>query len=172
MPDLDPRTILDTPMADNDAGASTIRGYLVALLAAVWDRHEYFSGKYAFGNSGWHWDLYAALIKAGHIPGRFDEYGDVEDADRPAGDRLIAAAIQALGAPVEDDDRHIIDVTENGWTIKHPLSCRPNLFDCPVNKAATRDLTEASAELGRFACDVDDDGHFTIGQRVEEADRA
>lgn len=102
--DIDPRVILDTPMDQNDSGATTIRGYLVALLAEVWEHGEGFSGKRPFGTSGWHWDLYAALIKAGHIPGRFDEYGDVEDADNKAGDKLIAAAIRALDAPTEKTD--------------------------------------------------------------------
>lgn len=97
MPDIDSRTILDTPMEPNDSGATTIRGYLVALLAAVWDQSEGFSGKRPFGNSGWDWDLYGALVKAGHINGRFDEDGYIEDVDEQTGDRLIRAAIQALG---------------------------------------------------------------------------
>lgn len=97
--DIEPRIILDTPMSDNDSGAITIRGYLVALLAAVWTEGEGFSGKRPFGNSGWHWDLYGALVKAGHITGRFDEDGYVEDADGRAGDDLIAAAIKALDVP-------------------------------------------------------------------------
>jgi len=29
-----------------------------------------------------------------------------------------------------DDDRHLVKVDEDGWTVQHPLSCRPNLFTC------------------------------------------
>jgi len=93
----DPRTVLDTPMGDNDANADTIRDYLVCLLADVWKHGEGFNGKRPFGNSGWEWELYAALVKAGHITGRFDEDGFIEDADRQAGDALVAAAIESLG---------------------------------------------------------------------------
>ncbi len=88
--------ILDTPMEVNDAEAATIREYLVALAAGVWNQGEGFSGKRPFGSSGWEWDLYDALVTAGHITGTVDSRGTV-DADRSAGDRLIAAAIQALG---------------------------------------------------------------------------
>lgn len=77
MPDKTPTAleILDTPMEPNDSGATTVRGYLIALLAAVWEHGEDFSGKRPFGNSGWTWDLYGALVKAGHIDGTFDEDG-------------------------------------------------------------------------------------------------
>jgi hypothetical protein len=84
-------------MGDNDAHAGTIRDYLVCLLADVWKYGEGFNGKRPFGNSGWEWEIYAALVKAGHITGRFDEDGYIEDADRTTGDALVAAAIQALG---------------------------------------------------------------------------
>lgn len=33
------------------------------------------------------------------------------------------------------DDRHLVKVADgedgDGWTVQHPLSCRPNLFTCP-----------------------------------------
>jgi hypothetical protein len=90
--------ILDTPMQDNDAGAATIRRYLVALLVALWHEGEGFSGKRPFGNSGWEWDLLAALAKAGHVSGKFDEDGYLEEVDQVAGERMIAEAIEALGA--------------------------------------------------------------------------
>jgi hypothetical protein len=91
------RQILDTPMGTNDAGAATIRGYLVALLEALWDQGEGFSGKRPLGNSGWDYDLYAALGNAGHIRCAFDSDGYIDDMDETAGNRLIKAAIAALG---------------------------------------------------------------------------
>jgi hypothetical protein len=93
----DPRTVLDTPMGDNDADAATIRDYLLRLLSDVWRYGEGFDGKRPFGNSGWEWEVYGALVKAGHIDGRFDEDGYIEDADRQAGDALVASAIKVLG---------------------------------------------------------------------------
>jgi hypothetical protein len=88
--------ILATPMEGNDADASTIREYLVALLATLWDEGEGFSGKRPFGNSGWHWDLYEALVKAERMPGTFDENGYLEDVDTTKAAELIRRAIKAL----------------------------------------------------------------------------
>jgi hypothetical protein len=101
MTDPAPRMILDTPMGTNDAGATTIRGYLIRLLAELWDAGECFSGKHPFGNSDWEGEPLVALARAGHVTARFDADGYVEDLDEEAGRRLITAAIQALGAPGE-----------------------------------------------------------------------
>jgi hypothetical protein len=94
-------TILGLPMrSNNDAEAATVRDYLIALLAGVWSQGEGFSGKRPFGNSGWEYDLYTALGAADLIPITFDEEGFIDeltDDARAKGDRLIAAAIQALG---------------------------------------------------------------------------
>lgn len=94
---LTPQQILDTPMESNDAEATTIRGYLVELLHSVWTEREGFSGKRPFGNSGWSWDLYAALVAAGHVKGKTDADGYLEDVDERTADRLVSAAIKALG---------------------------------------------------------------------------
>jgi hypothetical protein len=91
--------VLAVAMDDDDSGATTIRGYLVGLAAAVWNEGECFSGKRPFGNSGWHWDVYAALVKEGLITGTFDEYDGLDDADTDKGNELIAAALQALAEP-------------------------------------------------------------------------
>ncbi|TDD37844.1 hypothetical protein E1287_07240 [Actinomadura sp. KC06] len=96
----DGATVLDVRMGENDAGAATIREYLTALLTALWSTGEGFSGKRPFGNSGWDWDLIAALAKAGRITATFDEDGllDRLDSDQERkGQRLIAEAIRALG---------------------------------------------------------------------------
>lgn len=58
-------------------GLLTIREYLCALLTKLWAEGEGFNGKYPFGNSGWEYDLYAALIGAGAVEGSLDEDGRV-----------------------------------------------------------------------------------------------
>jgi hypothetical protein len=98
-----PQEVLDTPMGPNDSGATTIRGYLKALLTAVWRKEEGFSGKRPFGNSGWVYDVYQAMVKAGHVPGKLDQDGYMEHMTRDAkeqADNMIAAAIASL-LPVE-----------------------------------------------------------------------
>lgn len=92
-----PQQVLDCPMEPNDSGADTIRGYLVALLATLWREEEGFSGKRPFGNSGWPWDLFVPLVKAGLLTGKLDEDGCLDDCDWRAGDEMITQAIQALG---------------------------------------------------------------------------
>jgi len=95
-----PQQILALPMGENDADAATIREYLIALLAALWDEKEGFNGKRPFGNSGWDGDFVAALIQAGAIEGELDEDGYIVRCDDDAAETLIAA-IQALGTVAE-----------------------------------------------------------------------
>lgn len=88
--------ILDLPMEDNDAKAKTIREYLRALLTRLWTEEEGFSGKRPFGNSGWTWDIYRALVKGGAIKGEIDSEGDMIGHDQEAADTLILEAIAKL----------------------------------------------------------------------------
>lgn len=95
-------SILDIHMNPdtNDAGANTIRGYLVALLAELWEKGEGFSGKRPFGNSGWEHELYRALADDGEIEANYYTYDDgfveVDGYDTVKGNRLIARAIRDL----------------------------------------------------------------------------
>lgn len=92
------RQVLDLPLPDNDANAETVRDYLVALLLEVWDQEQGFSGKRPFGNSGWQYEIYVPLIRAGLVPGSLDEYDSPnEDFSHRDADKLILAAIQELG---------------------------------------------------------------------------
>lgn len=96
-----PREILALPLRpDNDAGATTVRGYLVELLAVLWDEGEMFSGKRPFGESGWVYELYQALATAGLVSVVLDEDGFFDtfpDSQRRRADKLIADAIRSLG---------------------------------------------------------------------------
>lgn len=99
MADVTPAQVLDLPMQQNDSGADTIRGYLLALLAAVWTKGEGFSGKRPFGSSSWEGDLYVALVRSGAIDGGLDEDGYLDtlsDDEECKGDRLITEAIRSL----------------------------------------------------------------------------
>lgn len=71
-------------MQENDSGAYTVKGYLKALLIAVWDEGESFSGKRPFGNSGWDYDILTALVDAGLAK------------DYPSATKLVFKAITAL----------------------------------------------------------------------------
>lgn len=88
--------ILDIEMEQNDAGATTVREYLKALLTTLWAEGEGFSGKRPFGNSGWEFDLYKPLIKAGAVVGKLDEDGCIDSVDKGAAFRAIQEAIKEL----------------------------------------------------------------------------
>lgn len=96
-------------------------------------------------------------------------------ADNPAIERMIrqladeAEALARDGLLLGDDSGHIIEFRPDGWTIQHPLACRPNLFACPVNRAAEHDLAGGEVPPGRYECEVNDIGdRFLIGDRLPE----
>jgi len=92
-----PQQILALPMQGNDADAATIGGYLIKLLATLWNEKDGFDGKRPFGNSDWDGELVVALIRADAVEGELDEDGYIERCDDDAVEKLIAAAIQELG---------------------------------------------------------------------------
>lgn len=94
----DPLVVLAVQMdpLENDAGASSVREYLVTLLATLWYEQEGFGGKRPFGNSSWDYEIYKPLIREGLMDGSFDEDGYVEEIDTKTGHKLVAQAIQAL----------------------------------------------------------------------------
>lgn len=86
------------PMQPNDAEAATVGEYLCKLLELVWIEGEGFSGKRPFGNSGWKYEVYPALIKSGLVSGKLDDEGYVATLDKEAADKIILAAInEAFG---------------------------------------------------------------------------
>ena len=84
------------PMQENDAGAKTIGEYLEKLLLTLWDEEDGFSGKRPFGNSGWKWEVYNALISAKVVKGKLDEDGDIEEVDFSMADDVVRNIIIAL----------------------------------------------------------------------------
>ena len=90
---VNPQSILELPMSSNDARAKTIKDYLIRLLLTVWDEGERFSGKRPFGNSGWEYDLYNALISAKII----ESYTCGCPENKKEAHNLITDAILSLG---------------------------------------------------------------------------
>lgn len=93
------KAALDAPMRTdengvvaNEAGAGTVREFLVALLAELWRDPP----KRMWGESGWDSPLEEALIKAGLVEGVLDEDGYVASSDGGAYGSLVTDAIHAL----------------------------------------------------------------------------
>jgi len=93
-----PDEILDLPMdpLNNDAGASSVREYLIDLLTLIVEYGDE-AIKRPFGNSGWSYELYRPLAKAGLIEGEYDEEeGWIKRLDIPHGRRLLLEAIKSM----------------------------------------------------------------------------
>jgi len=76
-----------------------IKEYLKALLRRLWDEGENFSGKRPFGDSGWEYDLYATLIRAGAVEGTLDDDGYVDrfdDSEIKKANKIIFDCIDSL----------------------------------------------------------------------------
>lgn len=95
------RQVLDLPVPRWEPDA-TVRDYLTALLARLWDGEADPTYGMA-GNSDWRYDIYEALLTAGLIRSwkdgwgvgyRDDDQHHREDVHRA--DRLVFAAIEAL----------------------------------------------------------------------------
>lgn len=90
-----PYQVLALEMGRNDADAATVGDYLIALLAKVWQEGEEFNGKRPFGNSGWEYELYLPLVRAGYVVGTIVD-DELDDCDIETARELIANAIEAL----------------------------------------------------------------------------
>lgn len=89
-----PEQVLALPMGGEQA---TVQYHLIKLLMTLWDQKEGFNGKRPYGESGWEFDFYEPLVRAGFIDGDFDEDdGYLNDYDEVAGNRMIANAIKSL----------------------------------------------------------------------------
>lgn len=89
-------SVLDLPMQENDAGAKTIREYLKGLLHVLWNEGEGFSGKRPFGNGGWEYEIYTALVMGKAVKGELTEDGYIDSVDEKAANELIFEAIESL----------------------------------------------------------------------------
>lgn len=113
----------------------------------------------------------------------------METADRPYTDADIELVENAHGAVnrrrarqmldalldsgrwlrLDPDEPHLIEFRTDGWTIQHPVRCRPNLFACLVNRVG-ESLEGPSGPPpegpGVYECWLDD-GNLVIGGRPD-----
>lgn len=80
----------------------TVREYLATLLQTLWIEGANFNSKRPFGNSGWKYDVMAALVKGGFIFGQFDVHGYLEDCDEETGNQIISDLIRRMGQSQTD----------------------------------------------------------------------
>jgi len=90
------KEVLDFEYDRWDLGKCSIRHYLLELLRTVWTEEEGFSGKRPFGNSGWQWDVYSALVSGEFIEGELDSDGFLDSFDKEEAEKLILNCIAYL----------------------------------------------------------------------------
>lgn len=56
------------------------------------------------------------------------------------------------------DPRHIVVLTETGWYLNHPFSCRPNVEECEMNEYVGRNADDFMDRYspGRYAIESDE----------------
>lgn len=91
---MDYNDILKVSMQKNDAGVNTIGQYLGKLLQDLWDEGEGFSSKRPFGNSGWQYELYTALVASGHVVGFIGDDGYLDSVDVDDAHKVVKDAIK------------------------------------------------------------------------------
>lgn len=92
-------------------------------------------------------------------PALHEEYAKLRDEVQ-----RLRTQLDDLGA---NQTEHVIDIKPDGWTIKHPLACRPELFNCPVhNAAAAREFADPHPGPGRYGVSLSETGWIVIGEPV------
>lgn len=91
---IDVTLVLSFPMKENSADAKNIGEYLYKLLYNVYNMGESFSGKKPFGNGGWEYELYEALVVGDFIKGSLDEDGSIVEVDEKAAHAVIFKCIK------------------------------------------------------------------------------
>ena len=90
---------LDTRFKSDIGDSETIRQYLYQLLRSVWRENEEFSGKRPFGNSGWQYDVYKALVDGGYVSAEFSDSGEILHIDEREADEFVLDLIHYVFYP-------------------------------------------------------------------------
>lgn len=92
---------------------------------------------------------------------------DTDPAIRREYRRAAKAIIDVVLTRLDDgEDFHVVEFRPGHWIIRHPMSCRPALFECPVNLAGQEAFLEPPDGLGRFRLDLTD-GRLVVGEQVQ-----
>lgn len=91
MPQVDIKDVLKM-----DVEGTSLRVMLKDLLTMVLLQGEQFDGKRPWGDSGWEFDIYRAMVLNGFIKGTVDEYGDIYNYSVAECDELILRCVEEI----------------------------------------------------------------------------
>lgn len=89
---------------------------------------------------------------------------DIQDSWRTRVAPAVGAALYAID-PSFADPHHVLLIGGLGWTMQHPLSCRPDLLSCPVPGLVSEQRIDATLPDGRYPVYVDR-GRVTLGDAL------
>ena len=91
---MDYSEIVNCPIDDDDnIGVETVGEYIEAIIIELFETEEAFDSKRPFGNSGWVYNIYHALIKGGYVEGTLDEDGYIDTFDEECANQLVLELI-------------------------------------------------------------------------------
>lgn len=88
-------------------------------------------------------------------------------ADYPDQQDWVSALADAIGAALDDQPFHTVDLREDGWTLKHPLNCRDRLFSCEYNDALGALDGVPESGPGVYRVSLNGRGWLVIDERVD-----
>ena len=90
-------TLSEIPIKNNRTGeVVALKVYLRNLILTLWREGHQFNGKRPFGDSGWKWDIYTAMIEHKFLKGKLDEDGYIDDVDEVSASAIIENLIQEV----------------------------------------------------------------------------
>lgn len=86
---------LDTYIfSDASNSIITIREHLYELFSDLFHQGEFFNSTRPWGNSGWQFDVYTALIREGILPGMLDSEGFLNKCDEDECKKFVIEMIK------------------------------------------------------------------------------
>lgn len=85
-------------------------------------------------------------------------YGALKASTITDGEDLVQSlyeALERLEKCMDDEQFHTLEVRPEGWTLKHPLACRPNLFTCVVNQRCAKEVPYGSLQFGKYRVETE-----------------
>ena len=92
----------------------------------------------------------------------------MSDADRIAALQAEVDRLRSLLGP----EYHVAEIRADGWSIKHPVSCREEMLDCLLHEVASHHWQEPPAVPGRYRADLDYERDVVVLSDLPEQDGA
>lgn len=87
----------------------------------------------------------------------FDALTEAHAAKPAMLSRDLARLLEDKVLVIDPDELHKIEMKLDGWTVLHPMACRPRLFGCPFTQAAHALGAPTAEEVGVYTIVLEED---------------